>query len=52
MLAVSQMIKRVFDVVTSFLLMLLISPVFLLIAVLVRCKLGSPILFHQIQGEQ
>lgn len=49
MLAVSQMIKRVFDVVTSFLLMLLISPVFLLIAVLVRCKLGSPILFHQIR---
>lgn len=39
--------KRVFDFVVSFLGLLLISPVFVLIAVLLRVKLGSPVLFKQ-----
>lgn len=39
--------KRVFDFVSACLGLVLISPAFLVIAALVRVKLGSPILFKQ-----
>ena len=41
--------KRVFDIVTSLAVLLTLSPIILLTAVLVRAKLGSPILFKQIR---
>ena len=40
-------IKRLLDVVLSGLALILLSPVLLITAILVRCKLGSPVLFHQ-----
>lgn len=40
-------IKRPLDFILSFLAVIVLSPVLLVVAVLVRCKLGSPILFRQ-----
>ena len=40
-------IKRMFDIVLSLMAIILLSPVLLLSAVLVRFKLGSPVLFKQ-----
>lgn len=40
-------VKRCFDMVLSGLALVLLSPVFLTVAVLVRLKLGSPVIFHQ-----
>lgn len=40
-------IKRVFDFVLSLLAIIILSPVMLVTAILVRTKLGSPIIFHQ-----
>lgn len=39
--------KRFFDVVLSLLALVILSPVLLAVAVLVRIKLGSPVIFHQ-----
>ena len=39
--------KRFFDVVLSLCALLVLSPVLLIIAVLVRRNLGSPVIFHQ-----
>ena len=39
--------KRLFDLVSASLLLIVISPVFLLFALLVRVNLGSPIFFRQ-----
>ena len=39
--------KRLFDIVLSLLLMMLLSPILLFIASLVRIKIGSPIFFKQ-----
>lgn len=39
--------KRGFDLCSSLLLFLVISPLFLILAILVRLNLGSPILFYQ-----
>lgn len=41
--------KRIFDVIVSFSVLLAFSPVLLLVALLVRTKLGSPIFFTQIR---
>lgn len=41
------MIKRGFDLVVSAVLLLLLSPVFLIVALLVRVRLGAPVLFAQ-----
>ncbi|MEV5025997.1 sugar transferase [Paenibacillus sp. LPE1-1-1.1] len=41
------MIKRMFDLIISCLLLLVLSPVIAITAILVRFKLGSPILFKQ-----
>lgn len=40
-------VKRTFDLFSSLALFVVISPVFLILAVLVRINLGSPILFRQ-----
>ena len=39
--------KRFFDVVLSACALIVLSPVLLAVAVLVRLKLGSPVIFHQ-----
>lgn len=39
--------KRFFDVVLSLSALIVLSPVLLFVAVLVRVKLGSPVIFHQ-----
>lgn len=41
------MIKRIFDFCVAAFLLLAISPVFLVLAVLIRIDLGSPVLFKQ-----
>lgn len=40
-------IKRLLDIIISFTALVVLSPVLLIVAVLVRCKLGSPVIFHQ-----
>lgn len=40
-------IKRMFDIVISLTALIVLSPVLLIVAILVRCKLGSPVIFHQ-----
>ena len=40
-------VKRMLDIVLSLTALLILSPVLLIVAVLVRCKLGSPVLFRQ-----
>lgn len=42
-----KVIKRILDIVLSLTGIVLLSPVLLVLAILVRCKLGSPILFQQ-----
>ena len=42
--------KRVFDVVVSALGLALLSPLILLVALLVRCRLGQPVVFRQQRG--
>ncbi|SIQ22334.1 sugar transferase EpsL [Peribacillus simplex] len=39
--------KRLFDFIFSFLGLIFLSPVFLITGLLIRCKLGSPIIFKQ-----
>ena len=41
--------KRCFDIISSLLLLMVISPLFLVLALLVRFKMGSPIMFHQVR---
>ena len=41
------MIKRIFDLLVSSFGVLLLSPVFILVAILVRLKLGTPVFFLQ-----
>lgn len=40
-------IKRLLDIVISLVALVVLSPVLLIVAILVRCKLGSPVIFHQ-----
>ena len=40
-------IKRLLDIVISFTALIVLSPVLLIVALLVRIKLGSPVIFHQ-----
>lgn len=40
-------IKRILDIIISGLALLLLSPVLIVLAILVRTKLGSPVIFHQ-----
>ena len=43
----SEYLKRLFDVLMSLFLLIIFSPIFLIIAGLIRLKLGSPIFFKQ-----
>ncbi|MBR5597775.1 MAG: sugar transferase [Lachnospiraceae bacterium] len=40
-------IKRLLDIVLSGMALIILSPVLLVVAILVRTKLGSPVIFHQ-----
>lgn len=40
-------IKRFLDIVLSGMALIILSPILLIVAVLVRTKLGSPVIFHQ-----
>lgn len=40
-------VKRLLDIVISLVALVVLSPVLLVLAILVRCKLGSPVIFHQ-----
>lgn len=40
-------IKRLLDIVLSGVALIVLSPVYLILAILIRIKLGSPIIFHQ-----
>lgn len=40
-------IKRVLDIMVSLTALIVLSPVLLIVAVLVRTKLGAPVIFHQ-----
>lgn len=42
-----RIIKRILDIGISFLVLVIFSPVFLLVAILVRIKLGTPVIFKQ-----
>ncbi|NOH65236.1 sugar transferase [Vibrio rotiferianus] len=41
------MVKRIFDMLTSFVVLIILSPIFSLIALMIRKKLGSPVFFRQ-----
>ncbi len=41
------MLKRLFDLLLSLFLIVLFSPAFLILAVLIRAKMGTPVLFKQ-----
>lgn len=43
------MIKRFFDIFISLVVLILLAPLILLTAYLIRQKLGSPVLFHQVR---
>lgn len=43
------MIKRLFDVCVAASVLIVLSPVMLIVAILVRCKLGSPVFFRQVR---
>lgn len=40
-------IKRIFDFVLSLTALILLCPIWIIVAVLVRCRLGSPVIFKQ-----
>ena len=42
-----KVIKRVLDIIISLAALIILSPVLLVVAILVRCKLGSPVIFQQ-----
>ena len=42
--------RRIFDFIGACLGLILFSPLFLVLAVLIRVKLGSPVLFRQLRG--
>lgn len=43
------MAKRLFDILAAICLLLLLSPIFVIVACMVRARLGSPVLFRQIR---
>jgi sugar transferase EpsL len=44
-----QFIKSIFDWITSILLIVLLAPIILLLSILIKLKLGSPIIFKQVR---
>lgn len=43
----ARVIKRILDILISLTGLIVLSPVILIVAILVRTKLGSPVIFHQ-----
>lgn len=43
------MTKRLFDILVSAAVLLLLSPLLVVVALLIRCRLGSPVLFRQVR---
>lgn len=43
------LLKRLFDIITSAVALILLLPVFLILMLLVRIKLGSPVFFRQVR---
>jgi lipopolysaccharide/colanic/teichoic acid biosynthesis glycosyltransferase len=43
-------LKRLFDIVTSFLGLIILSPLFLVLAILISIYMPGPVLFHQVRG--
>lgn len=43
----NKVIKRLLDIIISGVALILLSPVYLVLFILVRTKLGSPVIFHQ-----
>ncbi len=43
------MLKLIFDTIVALLAIALLSPVFILLAILIRLKLGTPVLFRQVR---
>lgn len=43
----SKYVKRILDIILSFLAIIVLSPILLIVAILVRIKLGSPVIFKQ-----
>jgi len=43
------LLKRLFDLLCTLLALLILGPAFLLLAVLVKLRLGSPVLFRQVR---
>jgi lipopolysaccharide/colanic/teichoic acid biosynthesis glycosyltransferase len=41
------MLKRSFDFIIALILLIITSPIFLLCAILIKSKLGTPVLFKQ-----
>lgn len=41
--------KRCFDILVCFVALLVLSPVVLILSVMVRIKLGSPVMFKQVR---
>ncbi len=42
-----KIIKRLIDIIISGTALIVLSPIYLILAILVRVKLGSPVIFHQ-----
>lgn len=42
-----RVVKRILDIILALIGLIVLSPVFLIVMVLVRVKLGSPVFFHQ-----
>ncbi len=43
------MAKRAFDILASATALVVLSPVFVFLAVLIRCRMGAPVLFRQVR---
>jgi len=43
-------LKRLFDIILSIFLMVLLSPLFIIVSILIYIKMGRPILFRQVRA--
>ena len=47
MMKLQQLLKRIIDIICSLIGLIILSPIFLIVSILVYIKLGSPIFFTQ-----
>ena len=47
MIKLQQLFKRIIDIICSLIGLIILSPIFLIVSILVYTKLGSPIFFTQ-----